>query len=239
MNTVIRREPRHLYLVIAIAMALVGVFGFTRTYWAPLATGSVRLHPVIHLHAVLFFAWLALVLAQAVLPLRGRVGTHRQLGLLGIALAAAMVCTGLLANVVSLKVGLAGPRPMVAHRSAALGFGGMLVFAVFVSAGIANVRRPEVHKRWMVMATFGILQAAIARWIMLIPAISQPTRILIGALIVDAMILAVALVDARARGRVHPVYVAGLAFLVFVQWARTAVIGTPAWLEFTAWLVNL
>jgi hypothetical protein len=151
-----------------------------------------------------------------------------------------MVCSGILAAIVSLKAGVAGPRPHMARTAAALSFGGMLVFTTFVAAGIANVRRPEVHKRWMVLATFGILQAAIARWIMLVPAIGQPLRILIGAVIVDLMIIAVALVDARARGgRVHPVYVTGLALLVLVQWARAAVLDTAPWLRFTTWLVAL
>ena len=129
---------------------------------------------------------------------------------------------------------------MKAVRAAAvLSFGAMILFSTFMTVGIANHAKPDWHKRLMVLATFGILQAAIARWIMLIPAIGQPLRVFLGAVIVDLMLLAVIWIDARARGRVHPVYVAGAALILVVQFVRRAILPTEAWLNFTAWLAAL
>jgi hypothetical protein len=233
------KAGRYLYVGAAAGILLLVVPAFTRTYWAPLARGNAGLHPAIHLHSVLFFAWVGLFLAQTILPLRKRIAAHRGLGLAGIALAALMVLSGLLAAVVSLKSGLEEPRPHVARTAAALSFGGMLLFSTFMIAGISTLRRPAWHKRLMVLATLSILQAAIARWIMLIPDIGQPTRILIGAVIVDVLLLTVAWVDTRAQGRLHPAWAVGGALILCVQWIRIAILPTAEWLAFTNWLAQL
>jgi hypothetical protein len=159
--------------------------------------------------------------------------------LLGIALAATMVFGGLLAAIVSLQAGLSGPRPEAARTAAVLSFSGMTLFTTFFVLAIANLRRLERHKRLMVLASFAILQAAIARFIMLFPVIAQPQRVVIGAFIVDALILAVALIDARTRGRIHPVYIVGGAFMAAIQYLRVQLLDTAAWTAFCAWLAAL
>jgi hypothetical protein len=40
----------------------------------------------------------------------------------------------------------------------------MLVFAILATAGILYRRRPETHKRLMLVATISLLGAAISRW---------------------------------------------------------------------------
>jgi hypothetical protein len=233
------RNGRYLYLGAAAVLAILIFPAFTRTYWAPMARSELALHPAVHVHAVLFFLWIALLFTQALLQVRGRITAHRALGLAGIALAALMVFSGILATIAGLKAGLVGPRPQVARLSAALSFGGMLLFSGFVIASIANLRRPEWHRRLMLIGTIGILQSAIARWIMLIPAISLPQRVLIGAVLVDLLLVGIALLDARNQKRLHPAWPIGLAALVFVQWARVAMQPTEPWLAFTAWLAKL
>jgi hypothetical protein len=145
----------------------------------------------------------------------------------------------LLAAIVSLQAGLPGPRPEAARTGAMLSFSGMTLFTTFFVLAIANLRRLERHKRLMVLASFSILQAAIARFIMLFPVIAQPQRVVIGALVVDALLLAVALIDARARGRLHPVYVAGGAFIAVIQFLRAQLLPTAAWADFCARLAAL
>ncbi len=227
------------YVITACGLALVVFLAFTRTYWAPLASSSDALHPAIHVHAVLFFTWTLFFVAQTALVAGGRTVWHRELGMIGIALAAAMLFSGMLATIVSLNAGLAGPRPDVARRAAALSFSGMTLFTTFVTLGIASVKAPERHKRFMVLTTFAILQAAVARVIMLFPAITLPQRVHVGAAIVDALLLGVMLHDRRLTGRWHPAYVLGLAFIVAIQVARSAILDTPLWIDFTAWLAAL
>jgi hypothetical protein len=233
------RPGRYLYVGAALTIALIAIPAFTRTYWAPMASSALVLHPAVHIHAVLFFLWIAVLITQTVLPLRGRIAAHQALGLAGIALAALMVFSGILATIASLKAGLAGPRPEAARLSAGLGFGGMLLFSSFIIAGIANLRRPDWHRRLMLVATISILQAAIARWIMLIPTFNMPQRVLIGAVIVDALLVVIALLDMRSQRRLHPAWIVGLSAMLAVQWARVAIQPSDTWLAFTAWLAAL
>jgi energy-converting hydrogenase Eha subunit A len=230
---------RYLYFGTALLLGALVYLAFTRTFWSPLASGSLALHPAIIVHAALFFLWTGFFVVQTWLPLAGRTALHRDLGMFGIALAAMMVFAGLLAAIVSIKAGLAGPRPEIARTATVLSFSGMTLFSTFIVLALANIRRPDFHKRLMLLATFSILQAAVARVIMLVPAIAQPQRVVIGAVIVDAMIVAVALLDARDRGRVHPVYVAGGAFIVGVQYLRAQLLGTDGWVHFCTWLAAL
>lgn len=229
---------RYFYVGIASVVTIIVFLAFTRTYWAPLGQRTIALHPAIHVHAILFFLWTAFFLMQTLLPIRNRMALHRLAGMFGIALAAMMVFSGVLAMIVSLKAGLE-VRPQIARTAAALSVGGVTLFSTFIALGIANVLRPERHKRFMVLATFSILQAAIARLIMLIPSIGQPLRVTLGTIIVDLMLLTVIAVDSRAQRRVHPVYLYGALFILFVQWARIAVLDTQAWIEFTHWLAAL
>src|SRR5688500_13889973 len=38
------------------------------------------------------------------------------------------------------------------------------LFGVFVTLGIVNRRRPQSHKRFMILASIALVEAAVARW---------------------------------------------------------------------------
>lgn len=228
-----------LYLGTAVLVMLVAVSGFFPSYWLPMSAGTLELHPLLHVHGALFFLWTLLMVLQSAFVVSGRPGWHRELGLAGIALAATMVFSGVLVQVLSLKSGLAGPRPDIARNVAALGFSGMWMFATYVGVAVANLRRPEVHRRLMVLASFAILGAALARLARIVPGTTQPERGWLAAAMVDLMLLVVVLIDRRITGSVHPAWIAGGAFLVGNQVLRTFIVDTAPWIAFTAWLAAL
>jgi hypothetical protein len=230
--------PPHLYVSVSVVVALIAFLGFAPTYWLPLASGTLDLHPIVHVHAALFFLWTLVFIVQTALVASGRTRWHRELGLAGIALASAMVFSGILATIVSLQAFLP-VRPEFARMSTALGLSGMALFTAFVTLAIANIRRPERHKRLMVLASFSIVQAAAARVIRLVPSIALADRILLGAVAVDLLLLVVVLLDRRSAGRVHPVWIFGGAALVSIQYLRIAILPMQAWKNFTLWLATL
>lgn len=234
-----RTTPRLFYIGIATVLAFIIFLAFARTYWIPLAEGSSGVHSAIHVHAMLYFAWTALFFTQALLAARGHIALHQRLGLFGIALAGAMVLSGLLAAVVTMNGALGTPREPIVRANTALSLGAMLMFSTFMGLAVVNLAKPNRHKRFIVLAMFSILQAAIARIIMLVPSINHPLRTLLGAIAVDVLLLMVIALDARKHGRIHPVYVGGLVFLLIVQIVRRAVLNTPQWIEFTNWMAGL
>jgi hypothetical protein len=50
-------KATNFYVYMSVSAAAVAFLGFAPTYWAPLMTGAFKGHPVIHLHAAVFFSW--------------------------------------------------------------------------------------------------------------------------------------------------------------------------------------
>jgi hypothetical protein len=231
-------RAQHLYVGVSVLVALIAFLGFAQSYWVPLASGALDLHPTVHVHAALFFVWTLLFIAQTALVASGRTRWHRDLGLAGIALASAMVFSGILATIVSLQA-LLPVRPEFARTGAALGFSSMALFTTFVALAIANIRRPERHKRLMLLASFSIVQAAAVRMFRLLPSIALADRIFLGAIAIDLLLLVVVLIERRSTGRVHPVWLLGGTALISVQYLRIAIVPTESWRNVTQWLAML
>src|ERR1051326_1045975 len=80
------------------AMAAVVFLGFSRTFflrpWFPEAKALAAPEAVFYVHGILNTGWMALLIVQALLIRRRRIGLHRQLGILGVLLAGAIVIVG-------------------------------------------------------------------------------------------------------------------------------------------------
>jgi hypothetical protein len=221
------------YSWIALTSVLIAFLGFAPTYWAPLAAGKFQANPVVHLHGLFFFGWTLFFLTQSTLPQAGQLTLHRGLGFIGVSLATAMTMLGVLTALNSLKTAVA---LNVADRGEAfviVPLVGIATFAVFVALAIGNIRRPEVHKRLMLVATVSILGAPAARpvltWILKAPPGPPPVEI--NWINVPLMLLIVAgmAYDWRTRGRPHPVYLISLPVLLFLTWVVMPISETAWW----------
>jgi hypothetical protein len=111
------------------------------------------------------------------------------------------------------------------------------LFAVLVSSALINIRRPEWHKRLMLMAAISILGAPIARWFIVYLHMMPPTPI------ADWIVVLLATVpllhDWQTRGRPHTGYSVAFGAMVAVRLVREPMANTHLWHAFTAWLLNL
>lgn len=236
-----RDAARRFYVWMATTCVLIAVVGFAPTYWLQLAPGTFVGSPLLHLHGLLFSAWPLYLFLQTALVARGRVGRHRAWGLLGVSLATAMVFVGFAVANDVLATRLAAGYGDAARAFHIASMSMIVLFAVFVSAAIVCVSRPEVHKRLMLLATASMLPPAIARLFFvasvgmgpgLRPGLGPPRAIesvLAPALIADALILAGVIHDMRTRGRPHPAYLIGGALMLAVQVLRVPVSTTQWW----------
>ena len=118
-----------------------------------------------HVHAIVFSAWVGLLAVQAALVSQGKVGVHRRVGRLGAGLLPIMVVTGLMTAVRGARDGWnpGGPYPD-ALSFMFVGIADMIVFTGLTSAGLALRGRPDLHKRLMLLGTIGgLMWPAIAR----------------------------------------------------------------------------
>jgi hypothetical protein len=235
------------YVGIAAACLTLGVVGFAPTYWIPLFTGTLSEPLIIHLHAGLFFGWLTLFLVQTTLVSTGRLDRHQRVGLAGIAIATAMLFIGVDVATARLAMQVSEGADERARAFSVVPLTGIVLFAGMIAVAIANAaRRPEVHKRLMLVATVGILNAAMGRLFRLVLAppaaagadFAPPVAFsVLPGLAVDLLIVAAMIYDKRTRGSVHPAYWVAGGVLLFSQLIRVPLSTSDAWLAFTHWLV--
>lgn len=228
------------YIAMAAIFAAIAFSGFFMTYWLPVARGTFAGAPMLHLHGLLFSLWTLFFLSQAVLVANGGLRHHKAWGLAGISLATAMVFVGLAVAINGLDRRLELGYGDAARAFSFVPVSAVLLFAGLIAAAMANWRRPEWHKRFMLVATGALLQPAVARYFFVLSgkadaAVRQagpppPVEFtMMPALVVDALILAAVLYDWKARGRLHPAYAWGFGAVLVVHLLRPFISRTEAW----------
>ncbi|MBA2705393.1 MAG: hypothetical protein H0U60_16260 [Blastocatellia bacterium] len=229
-----RRRERWFYISMSVAAVITVFAGFSRTYYLRPYFNTAPLMPLLHLHGIVFTSWLALFLTQTTLIAAHRTDIHRRLGILGGVIAALMVVIGPTTAVIRASQG-ATPVPGVSPLSfLVIPLGDMLVFAILVSAGFYYRRRPDVHKRLMMLATISILAAAIARLPFAIMQAGPPA--FFG--FTDVFVLACIIYDLITLKRVHRATALGALLIIASQPLRLMLGGTHAWLAFAGWLTH-
>ena len=235
-TAITRRDARWFYVGMAATFVLIAFGGFVPTYWARLAHGSFGGGPLLHWHGMLFFGWTLFFLMQTLFVATGRVANHRNWGLVGISLATAMAISVVIAAIRTIKVAEAISMGDEARRFAIVSLTGLVLFAAFFTLAIVNVRRAEWHKRYLIVATVPLMQAAAARVFMTLfapPGAVGPPPVFVAVppgLLVDLLIVVGMVHDWRTRGRPHPVYVVGLAVNLGVQLLCVPLSTTAAWM---------
>jgi hypothetical protein len=224
------RRTRRFYVAMALAFALTVFAGFSRSYFLKLHYGTPALSVLLHIHGVVFSAWILLFAAQTTLVSAHRTDLHRQLGVAGAVLAGLLLVMGTTTAILRVRGGSA-PIPGVSGLAfLAIPMFDMVVFAILAGSGLALRRRLETHKRLMTLATIGLLSAPLAR----IPWVFRAGPPGFFGL-TDLFIVAMLVYDLATRRRVHPATVWGGLVLVASQPLRLMISGTAAWTAFAAW----
>jgi hypothetical protein len=113
--------------------------------------------------------------------------------------------------------------------------GDMLVFAILIGAGFYYRRKPDVHKRLILLATIGILPAAVAR--LPFDFIEHGGPLAFFGLS-DLFIIPCLIYDLATRGRPHRATVLAGALIVASHPLRMIVGGTHVWIAFAGWLTS-
>jgi hypothetical protein len=232
-----RSQTHRFHLWMAVVFVLIAFGGFTPTYWAPVATGRFHAPPIVHIHGVLLFSWTLFYLLQTVFVASGRIPRHRAWGLFGISLFSVMVCSILVTRVTLMHFENLQGFGEASLRFSAIAFCSVPLLVAFFALAISNIRRPEIHKRFMYLLMSGLMIPALARVFltMLAPAGAlgpPPPFVVIPPTLTASLLIVVAIVyDWRSRGKPHPVYVYG--GIVLIAWTILIVpfANTSIWLS--------
>lgn len=203
-------RERLFYTGMAAAFVLIVFAGFSRTFYLRPAFHPEPLMPLLYVHGFIFTLWIALLLTQTALIVTKRTRTHMRLGIAGMLLAGLMVVIGTVTAIVRAK----GPSPIPGVNPLSfltIPLGDMLIFPILVGAAFYFRRRVDTHKRLMLLATIGILPAAVAR----LPfAFIQHYGPVAFFGLSDLFIVPCLLYDILTRGKPHRATVLGGALIV-------------------------
>lgn len=161
---------RYFQVMSLILLAFV-LIGFSRTFYLRPIFKVPAVPWYVYVHGALMTAWIVLLVTQTSLIAARRADLHRRLGIGGAFLAVAVAVSALLLTLTIPSLFQNGspspngqPLPFaVAYPIMWGNFGTILLFATMVPTALWMRRRPEVHKRLLLLASFAIVGPAIGR----------------------------------------------------------------------------
>jgi hypothetical protein len=235
-GTQAQSESPRFHLWMGAVFILIAFGGFIPSYWVRVAGGNFHPPAILHIHGMLLFSWTVFYFPR-----------HRAWGMAGISLFSVMICSILVLKVTLLRLDDARGFGDASRRFSAVALCALPLMIAIFSLAIANVRRPDVHKRLMYVLMVGLMIPAIARVFLAVlappgaldggpppPWVSIPPGFAAYALIIVAMVH-----DVRTRGRPHPVYIyGGIAVMVSTVLA-VVIAGTQTWVTIARYLESL
>lgn len=235
-QTVSRRiNDRRLYIWAAILTPIIVLIGFARTYYLKGLFSSPAIPSrLVHLHGLVMTAWVILFVTQVTLVAKRRTKTHQKLGIVGAVLAALVFVVGILTGIYAAARGASPAGPALPFLLIPLG--DMLIFAILIGTALYFRRRPDIHKRLMLLAAVNLLVPAIARFPFKFIATGGPLAFF-G--LTDLFLFACIAFDTFKHRRLHPVFLWGTLFVLLMQPLRLWFATTDLWLRIATALVSL
>ncbi len=235
-STIPSKSRLRIYVPVGIVATLIALTGFWPTYFGPLFTGTVNAAPIIHVHAAVFVGWLLIVIGQATLAATGHKALHIKLGHFGILYGFFVTLIGVVTAFALFGARVHAGKSQVAQARLFVPLTFLVVFLPFLIADWAYRRRPEIHKRLIIVATTILLIAAVHRMTHVLgPRPIDPMKVLLVWLAPIYIAMAYDLVKSR---RVHPVYLVGIAAVIYLKFGRVPLSKSEAWKDFAAWVTT-
>jgi hypothetical protein len=227
-----RYIERAFYSGMAITLCICVYIGFSPTYFQAGMMRAPLPSPILHVHGAVFTLWMLLFTVQAALISARRVKWHRSLGTVAFCLPPIMIILGIIAAIDALHRGVK-IGPLDPAVSAAIPLIGIVAFTIVIYASWRARRRPDAHKRLIMIATMGLVAAAFGRFpwarIGLPPAAGATTGL-------GVLLLILVIYELVTIRRVHRSTM-WAAPLVLASIALAVPIGmTPAWRALAALL---
>ncbi len=201
---------KYFYFSMSLLVAGIVVSGFGQTVNGNLIHPSVPRPLILWFHAAAFSAWVIFFIFQSALVRTHNVKWHRFFGWFGVALGTVMVPLGVATAIIMGRF-----DTVVEHRPGSDAFlivpwYDMAAFVAFFSLAILWRKKSELHRRFIFIATCGLLAAAFGRF----QYLSDHNLFYAG---VDAVILLGVVRDLLVNRRVHRVYLIALPALIVCQ----------------------
>ncbi|MHA6719796.1 hypothetical protein ACX40Y_10140 [Sphingomonas sp. RS6] len=215
-------DDTRFFTIMACIMSGWLVLGFSTSL--VLGRSSFALPLIFHIHAFVFFGWVALYLLQNVLVANGNVRLHRRLGWLALLWLPMMLSLGIAMTVTSVRRG--APFFFDVNQFLISNPLHLTIFTGLVLVAIRLRRQTDWHRRLMFCA-FALLTGPA--WGRLLPMPLMIPFAWWGCLAATMIWPAIgAIADVRRRGRVHPAFAYGVAAILASQVLADVIAYSPA-----------
>lgn len=223
------RSEERFFFIMACIMSAVIVAGFSLNLAMGRSTFAVPI--AYHVHAFVFFGWVAIYLAQNWLVASGNVALHRRLGWIAAIWVPVMVGMGMTIMTVSLRRN-GGPFFFDQNEFLFSNVLGLLLFGALVAAAIVKRRETGWHRRLMLVGMSILTGPGLGRLLPMPLLIPHAWRIMTVVTMIWPLIGMIA--DKRRNGTIHSAWFYGVGAVFAVQ-IIADLIAYSAWGEsFTA-----
>lgn len=219
---------QYFYFCMSLLIAVVVIYGFSHTVDQNLIHAAIPRPWILWVHGAVFSGWLAFFIFQSALVRTGHVKLHRLTGWFGAGLGVLIpvlgIWTAIIMNrfrVIQLHMPVTQIYPFFSIQS-----GDVASFTVFFWLAIYWRKKPEYHRRLVLIATCALTAAGFGRFPMM------PLHWFYAG--VDALILLGVSRDLIVNRRIHVVYRWTLPILIVSQ-----IFAVQIWLHHPGWWVRV
>jgi hypothetical protein len=213
-----------IFLPAAFVGAVLAIVGFWARYFGPLLSGMDHQPTIIQIHAAVMVTWLVLFMMQVWFAASGQIRLHIRLGRWVMGYAIVVVAVGLLATSEGFAARLAAGYIFAAQTFLFGPIRDLVFFVPFLAATWIYRKRPEIHKRAMLVATTILVLPAVSRMAFL----GVPVPLWKFMLVWPLPVYLAMVHDFRTKRLVHPVYALGIAAMLTMRLV-VPLNTSPAW----------
>jgi len=206
---------QYFYLLMSVLIALITAYGFGRSIGERLLHPALPRPKVLYVHAALFSGWVAFFIVQSALVRSGNVRWHRLTGWVGGAMGAVVMVVGIWTAITMARFDSLQLHYRYADLSLLISLYDMSAFAIPFGLAVYWRRKPELHRRLMLISMCALMAAAFGRFP--IPPHVRPVVFFYAA--VDLLLVVGMVRDLIVLKRAHPVYLWALAAFVVCQFS--------------------
>ena len=218
---------KYFYFLMSLVFVAVIVYGFSFTVDRNLIHPAVPRPWILYVHATVFSGWLIFFILQSTLVRSRKVQWHRRLGWFGVGLGTLIPIVGVSTAVMMGRFDRVSLHATDAESSLIIPLFDMVCFTCTFPLAIYWRKKPELHRRLMLVATCALTAAGFGRF---------PESILLPHLFyagVDLLILLGVARDFIVNRAIHRVYLFVLPLFILGQTivSYVAFHSVPFWLR--------
>lgn len=221
------------------AFVVVALAGFWSSFIAPLSHGATDFSLAIVFHAAAMFAWLGVFVVQGLLPGAGRIRLHKGIGYASIGLFVALWLSSIAISIGSFTNSLPPEIRILINNLFFLQIvAWALSPALFIMAISARNTSSADHKRYMLLLTFFLIEAAASR-IKWLPGMSSDEYwIIFQYLYLDIFLVILVVYDILSLGRLAKATKVGVGVFAAYQLIAIVVWDSTLWLSIADYLLE-